>query len=58
MKDAIGDSQYHLFCLERDAEIERWEGGRFGTDRAVSEFGADEVRSEEERMLAKSCEGS
>ncbi|TCV92101.1 aminopeptidase P [Luteibacter rhizovicinus] len=32
-----------LFCRERDAERERWDGERIGTDRAVREFRVDDA---------------
>jgi Xaa-Pro aminopeptidase len=38
-----GRGEYVLFCRERDAERETWDGARAGPGRAVSEFGADEA---------------
>jgi Xaa-Pro aminopeptidase len=35
--------EYVLFCRERDAERETWDGARAGTDKAVSEFDADDA---------------
>jgi Xaa-Pro aminopeptidase len=32
-----------LFCRERDAERERWDGARAGTEGAVSEYGFDDA---------------
>lgn len=32
-----------LFCRARDADRERWEGGRWGPERAVEHFGVDEA---------------
>ncbi|MBL8226771.1 MAG: Xaa-Pro aminopeptidase [Chromatiales bacterium] len=38
-----GRGEYVLFCRERDAERETWDGARAGPARAVSEYGADEA---------------
>jgi Xaa-Pro aminopeptidase len=35
--------EYVLFCRERDAERETWDGARAGTEKAVSEFDADDA---------------
>jgi Xaa-Pro aminopeptidase len=35
--------EFVLFCRERDAERETWDGARAGPARAVSEYGADEA---------------
>ncbi len=35
--------EYILFCRERDAVRETWDGRRAGTEGAVSEFGADDA---------------
>jgi Xaa-Pro aminopeptidase len=35
--------EFILFCRERDAERERWDGSRAGTDGAVSAYGADDA---------------
>jgi Xaa-Pro aminopeptidase len=38
-----GRGEYVLFCRERDAERETWDGARVGPALAVSEYGADEA---------------
>ena len=35
--------EYLLFCRERDAEREQWDGQRAGPDGAVAHFGADDA---------------
>jgi Xaa-Pro aminopeptidase len=35
--------EFLLFCRERDATKERWDGGRAGPDGAVRDFGADDA---------------
>lgn len=35
--------EFVLFCRERDAEREAWDGARAGPERAVSEHGADDA---------------
>lgn len=35
--------EFLLFCRERDADKERWEGGRAGPDGAMREFAADDA---------------
>ncbi|MEO0997793.1 MAG: aminopeptidase P N-terminal domain-containing protein, partial [Pseudomonadota bacterium] len=35
--------EYLLFCRERDADRERWDGTITGPDRAVAEYGADDA---------------
>lgn len=42
---APGRSQgeYLIFCRDRDAERETWDGARAGPERAVSEYGADDA---------------
>lgn len=35
--------EYILFCRERDAGRETWDGARAGPERAVSEYGADDA---------------
>lgn len=36
-------AEYILFCRERDAEREAWDGDRAGPEGAVDEFGADDA---------------
>jgi len=35
--------EYLLFCRERDAQRETWDGSRAGPERAVSDYGADDA---------------
>jgi Xaa-Pro aminopeptidase len=35
--------EFLLFCRERDARKEQWDGGRAGQDGAVNDFGADDA---------------
>ena len=35
--------EFVLFCRERDAEKERWDGARAGQDGAIERFGADDA---------------
>lgn len=36
-------AEYVLFCRERDAEKERWDGARAGHEGAIEEYGADDA---------------
>lgn len=38
-----GNGEYILFCRERDAAREVWDGERLGPERAVAEYGADDA---------------
>ena len=37
------NGEFLLFCRERDARKEQWDGGRAGQDGAVKDFGADDA---------------
>ena len=43
-KDSDNEAVFHLFCREKDAKAETWEGPRSGLQAALDVFNADEAR--------------